>query len=60
MDPPTGASTCALGSHRCTPYNGDFTIKAAKPKAAKALDGALDPERAERSIMGLNLISLRA
>jgi hypothetical protein len=25
MDPATGASTCALGSHRCTEYMGNFT-----------------------------------
>jgi hypothetical protein len=29
MDPETGASTCALGSHRCTKYIGNFTRKAA-------------------------------
>lgn len=23
-----GASTCALGSHRCNPYRGIFTMKA--------------------------------
>lgn len=28
MDPAIGASTWALGSHRCTPYNGIFTINA--------------------------------
>ena len=28
MDPPTGASTWALGSHWCTKYIGNFTKKA--------------------------------
>lgn len=28
IDPATGASTCALGSHRCTMNKGSFTIKA--------------------------------
>ena len=30
MDPAIGASTWALGSHRCKPYNGAFTMKASK------------------------------
>ena len=29
IDPLTGASTCALGSHKWTPYSGNFTINAA-------------------------------
>lgn len=29
IDPATGASTWALGSHRCTPYIGILTMKAA-------------------------------
>jgi len=28
IDPATGASTCALGSHKCTEYIGSFTINA--------------------------------
>lgn len=28
IDPATGASTCALGSHKWVPYIGIFTIKA--------------------------------
>jgi len=28
MDPAIGASTCALGSHRCKPYSGIFTMNA--------------------------------
>lgn len=28
IDPATGASTCALGSHRCVRNKGIFTIKA--------------------------------
>lgn len=28
IDPATGASTCALGSHRCVVYRGIFTINA--------------------------------
>lgn len=28
MDPITGASTCALGNHRCTEYIGNLTKKA--------------------------------
>lgn len=28
MDPAIGASTWALGSHRCSPYRGALTIKA--------------------------------
>lgn len=28
MDPAIGASTWALGSHRCRPYNGIFTMNA--------------------------------
>lgn len=28
MDPATGASTCAFGSHKCTEYIGTFTKKA--------------------------------
>lgn len=28
IDPAIGASTWALGSHRCSPYNGAFTMKA--------------------------------
>lgn len=28
MEPAIGASTWALGSHRCRPYRGAFTIKA--------------------------------
>lgn len=28
MDPAMGASTCALGSHRWSPYRGIFTMKA--------------------------------
>lgn len=28
MDPAIGASTWALGNHRCSPYSGIFTMKA--------------------------------
>jgi hypothetical protein len=28
IEPETGASTCALGSHKCTKYMGNFTINA--------------------------------
>lgn len=28
IDPAIGASTCALGSHRCRPYSGIFTMNA--------------------------------
>lgn len=28
MEPAIGASTWALGSHRCSPYRGAFTMKA--------------------------------
>lgn len=28
MDPAIGASTWALGSHRCSPYKGAFTMNA--------------------------------
>lgn len=28
IEPAIGASTCALGSHRCSPYRGIFTMKA--------------------------------
>lgn len=28
IDPAMGASTWALGSHKCRPYRGIFTIKA--------------------------------
>ena len=28
MEPAIGASTWALGSHRCSPYSGIFTMKA--------------------------------
>lgn len=28
MDPAIGASTWALGSHRCRPYRGAFTMNA--------------------------------
>lgn len=28
IEPATGASTCALGSHRCVPYIGIFAMKA--------------------------------
>lgn len=30
MDPAIGASTWALGNHRCRPYNGAFTINAVR------------------------------
>lgn len=30
MEPAIGASTCALGSHRCKPYRGAFTINASR------------------------------
>lgn len=33
MDPATGASTCAFGSHKCTPYRGIFTRNAIKQPA---------------------------
>lgn len=33
MEPATGASTCALGSHKCAPYSGIFTRKANKQPA---------------------------
>jgi len=35
IDPPTGASTCALGSHWWTKYIGNFTKKAVAAKAVK-------------------------
>jgi hypothetical protein len=28
IDPATGASTCALGNHKCTENRGNFTINA--------------------------------
>lgn len=28
IDPATGASTCAFGSHKCTENSGNFTINA--------------------------------
>lgn len=37
MDPATGASTCAFGNHRCTPYNGIFTKNAIKQPAHQIL-----------------------
>lgn len=30
MEPATGASTCALGSHKCTENRGSFTRNAVK------------------------------
>jgi len=33
MEPAIGASTCAFGSQRCTPYRGIFTRKAIKQPA---------------------------
>lgn len=37
IDPATGASTCALGSQRWTPYSGIFTRKATKQPAHQIL-----------------------
>lgn len=33
MEPAIGASTCALGSHRCIPYRGIFTRNASRHPA---------------------------
>lgn len=39
MEPAIGASTWALGSHRCKPYKGAFTMKAIKrARLANRLD----------------------
>lgn len=37
IDPATGASTCAFGNHRCTPYSGIFTKNAIKQPAHQIL-----------------------
>lgn len=37
IDPATGASTCAFGSHRWTPYRGIFTRKAIRQPAHQIL-----------------------
>lgn len=38
MDPATGASTCALGSHRCRENIGTFTRKAIMQNKAETFD----------------------
>jgi hypothetical protein len=47
IEPDTGASTWALGSHRCTKYIGNFTIKANLPITNRngLIWKAVDPQR---------------
>ena len=44
--PTTGASTCALGSHKCTPYIGLFTINAMVIAIAATPPGTSTPLQA--------------
>lgn len=42
MDPAMGASTWALGSHRCRPYKGAFTMNAvSRARLSKRVDQEL-------------------
>ena len=43
IDPATGASTCAFGSHRWKPYTGIFIKKATIDRAHHIVNDSTDP-----------------
>lgn len=47
MEPATGASTWAFGSHKCTPYSGIFTKKAIR----QAIHQILSPTSSKQFIL---------
>lgn len=49
IDPATGASTCAFGSHRWKPYTGIFIKKAIIDRAHHIVNDSIDPSVAHSS-----------